>query len=205
MTKKAVRLILSCSLAAVLVACYINALDEITLFVTPAQLREDAYAVQSNEHGIAARDRGAFHWELIPSVGRKLRTLAFKFLQGQEGMLMLLRHLSYLQKEGTRRSSRLAAVSTFDSFVQQGGDPPFFMSRATRTSLRMLLLIRVHVLKRVGVVFSNHSEVDFAVKPGNCVAQMIVQVNATPEVTEVEDLDTIASGGGGGGFGSTGV
>ncbi|XP_037426539.1 uncharacterized protein LOC119291838 isoform X1 [Triticum dicoccoides] len=30
------------------------------------------------------------------SVGRKLGTLASKFLQGSEGMLMLLRHLSYL-------------------------------------------------------------------------------------------------------------
>ncbi|EMS62343.1 Deoxyuridine 5'-triphosphate nucleotidohydrolase [Triticum urartu] len=41
----------------------------------------------------------------------------------------------------------------------------------------------------VGVVLFNHSETDFIVKPGNRVAQMIVQVITTPEVAEVEDLD----------------
>ena len=41
----------------------------------------------------------------------------------------------------------------------------------------------------VGVVLFNHSEVDFAVKPGDRVTQMIVQVIATSEVIEVEDLD----------------
>ena len=35
----------------------------------------------------------------------------------------------------------------------------------------------------------NHSETDFAVKPGCYVAQMIVQVISTPEVADVEDLD----------------
>ena len=35
----------------------------------------------------------------------------------------------------------------------------------------------------------NHSEADFAVKPGGHVAQMIVQVISTPEVADVEDLD----------------
>nr|XP_020173696.1 deoxyuridine 5'-triphosphate nucleotidohydrolase [Aegilops tauschii subsp. strangulata] len=102
-------------------------------------------------------------------------------------MLMLLRHVSYLQKEGTRPSSRPVAVSSFDSFVQQGGDLPFFTSRATR-------VIDAEYRCPVGVVLFNHSEVDFAVKPGDCVAQMIVQVIATPEVTEVEDLDTTVWG-----------
>ena len=41
----------------------------------------------------------------------------------------------------------------------------------------------------VGVVLFNHSETDFIVKPGDRVAQMIVQVITTPEVAEVEDLD----------------
>ena len=51
----------------------------------------------------------------------------------------------------------------------------------------------------------NPSEPDFTVKPGDCVAQMIVQVIATPEVAEVEDLDANATVLGEGGFGSTGV
>uniref|UniRef100_A0A453H1T0 Deoxyuridine 5'-triphosphate nucleotidohydrolase n=1 Tax=Aegilops tauschii subsp. strangulata TaxID=200361 RepID=A0A453H1T0_AEGTS len=55
----------------------------------------------------------------------------------------------------------------------------------------------------VGVVLFNHSEVDFVVKPGDRVAQMIIQVIATPEVAEVEDLDATVRGEGG--FGSTGV
>uniref|UniRef100_M8BFS2 dUTP diphosphatase n=1 Tax=Aegilops tauschii TaxID=37682 RepID=M8BFS2_AEGTA len=41
----------------------------------------------------------------------------------------------------------------------------------------------------VGIVFFNHSEADFSVKPDDRAAQMIVQVIATPEVAEVEDLD----------------
>jgi dUTPase len=41
----------------------------------------------------------------------------------------------------------------------------------------------------VGVVLFNHSETDFAVKPGDRVTEMIVQVIATPKVTKVEDLD----------------
>ena len=70
----------------------------------------------------------------------------------------------------------------------------------------------MHVLKRVidadyrcpvGVVLFNHSEVDFAVKSGDRVAQMIVQVIVTPEAAEVEDLDSIIWGEGG--FGSTSV
>ena len=40
----------------------------------------------------------------------------------------------------------------------------------------------------------NHSEADFAVKPGCHVAQMIVQVISTPEVAKVEDLDAIVRG-----------
>ncbi|KAL6593794.1 hypothetical protein ACP70R_048695 [Stipagrostis hirtigluma subsp. patula] len=55
----------------------------------------------------------------------------------------------------------------------------------------------------VGVILFNHSDTDFAVKPGDRIAQMIIQVIQTPEVAEVEDLDATVRGEGG--FGSTGV
>lgn len=55
----------------------------------------------------------------------------------------------------------------------------------------------------VGVILFNHSDADFAVKPGDRIAQMIIEVIATPEVAEVEDLDATLRGDGG--FGSTGV
>ena len=51
----------------------------------------------------------------------------------------------------------------------------------------------------VGVVLFNNSEADFAVKPGNRVTQMIVQVIAMPEVAEVEDLESPSGGHRGGG------
>ncbi|KAH7566424.1 hypothetical protein ACOSP7_022897 [Xanthoceras sorbifolium] len=55
----------------------------------------------------------------------------------------------------------------------------------------------------VGVVLLNHSDVDFEVKCGDRIAQLILQKIVTPEVLEVEDLDsTVRSTGG---FGSTGV
>uniref|UniRef100_A0A8R7UV81 Uncharacterized protein n=1 Tax=Triticum urartu TaxID=4572 RepID=A0A8R7UV81_TRIUA len=52
---------------------------------------------------------------------------------GRDNICIVLEswHLSYLQKEGTRPSSCLAVVSSFDSFLQHGGDMPFFTSRAT--------------------------------------------------------------------------
>ncbi|CAM0951437.1 unnamed protein product [Alopecurus aequalis] len=56
----------------------------------------------------------------------------------------------------------------------------------------------------VGVLLFNHSDVDFAVRPGDRVAQMVIERVATPEVAEiVDDLDDTARGQGG--FGSTGV
>uniref|UniRef100_A0A8R7TB69 dUTP diphosphatase n=1 Tax=Triticum urartu TaxID=4572 RepID=A0A8R7TB69_TRIUA len=55
----------------------------------------------------------------------------------------------------------------------------------------------------MGIALFNHSEADFSVKPGDCIAQMIVQVIATPEVAEVEDLDATVRREGG--FMSTGV
>ncbi|KAE8785960.1 Translational activator GCN1 [Hordeum vulgare] len=92
-------------------------------------------------------------------------------------------HLSYLQNVGTRPSSRLAAVSSLDSFMQQGGDPIFFTSRATR-------VIDADYRGLVGAVLFKDSGTDFAVKPDDRVGQMIIKVIASPGVAEVEDLDT---------------
>ena len=56
----------------------------------------------------------------------------------------------------------------------------------------------------VGVLLFNHSDADFAVRPGDRVAQMVLERVATPEVAEVDDdLDGTARGQGG--CGSTGV
>ncbi|KAM0836539.1 hypothetical protein ACQ4PT_062265 [Festuca glaucescens] len=55
----------------------------------------------------------------------------------------------------------------------------------------------------VGVLLFNHSDADFAVRPGDRVAQMVVERVAAPEVAEVDDLDATVRGDGG--FGSTGV
>ncbi|VAH67687.1 unnamed protein product [Triticum turgidum subsp. durum] len=46
----------------------------------------------------------------------------------------------------------------------------------------------------VGSVLFNDSEVDLAVKTGDRVAQMIIQVISTPEVAEEEDLDATVRG-----------
>ncbi|KAF7086674.1 hypothetical protein CFC21_089949 [Triticum aestivum] len=125
------------------------------------------------------------------------KLLSFQiYLQGPEGMLMLRRHLSYLQKERTRPSSCLVAVSSFDSFVQQRGDLAFFMSLAKR-------VIDTDYDSLVGVVLFNHLEVDFDVKPIDRAARMIVHVIMMPDIAEVEHLDTIFQREGG--FGSSGV
>ncbi|GAV66328.1 dUTPase domain-containing protein [Cephalotus follicularis] len=55
----------------------------------------------------------------------------------------------------------------------------------------------------VGVILFNHSDVDFEVKVGDRIAQLIIEKIMTPEVLVVEDLDSTARGDGG--FGSTGV
>ncbi|KAK2988728.1 hypothetical protein RJ640_020993 [Escallonia rubra] len=55
----------------------------------------------------------------------------------------------------------------------------------------------------VGVILFNHSDVDFEVKVGDRIAQLIIEKISTPEVTEVDDLDETVRGAGG--FGSTGV
>ncbi|KAL0325734.1 UNVERIFIED_CONTAM: Deoxyuridine 5'-triphosphate nucleotidohydrolase [Sesamum radiatum] len=55
----------------------------------------------------------------------------------------------------------------------------------------------------VGVILFNHSDVDFEVKSGDRIAQLIIEKVVTPEVTEVDDLDSTHRGSAG--FGSTGV
>ncbi|KAK2980663.1 hypothetical protein RJ640_011471 [Escallonia rubra] len=55
----------------------------------------------------------------------------------------------------------------------------------------------------VGVILFNHSDADFEVKVGDRIAQLIIQKIVTPEVTEVDDLDSTVRGING--FGSTGV
>ena len=41
----------------------------------------------------------------------------------------------------------------------------------------------------VGVILFNHSDVDFEVKVGDRIAQLIIEKIVTPNVMEVEDLD----------------
>ncbi|KAH9603523.1 hypothetical protein KSS87_019847 [Heliosperma pusillum] len=55
----------------------------------------------------------------------------------------------------------------------------------------------------VGVILFNHSDVDFEVKEGDRIAQLIIEKIMTPDVFEVEDLNSTVRGAGG--FGSTGV
>ncbi|KAM6579925.1 hypothetical protein CsatA_003699 [Cannabis sativa] len=55
----------------------------------------------------------------------------------------------------------------------------------------------------VGVILFNFSDVDFEVKVGDRIAQLIIEKIITPDVMEVEDLDATVRGSGG--FGSTGV
>lgn len=55
----------------------------------------------------------------------------------------------------------------------------------------------------VGVILFNFSDVDFQIKRGDRVAQLILERILTPEVVEVESLDDTDRGAGG--FGSTGV
>lgn len=55
----------------------------------------------------------------------------------------------------------------------------------------------------IGVILYNHSDVDFEVKIGDRIAQLIIEKIVTPDVVEVEDLDSTSRGEGG--FGSTGI
>lgn len=55
----------------------------------------------------------------------------------------------------------------------------------------------------VGVILFNHSEVDFEVKRGDRIAQLILEKISMADTVEVDDLDDTERGAGG--FGSTGV
>ncbi|KAJ6403607.1 hypothetical protein OIU84_011923 [Salix udensis] len=49
----------------------------------------------------------------------------------------------------------------------------------------------------VGVILFNHSDVDFEVKVGDRIAQLIIEMIVTPNGVEVEDLDATVRGAGG--------
>ncbi|KAJ5278640.1 putative deoxyuridine 5'-triphosphate nucleotidohydrolase [Penicillium angulare] len=55
----------------------------------------------------------------------------------------------------------------------------------------------------VKVLLFNHSDVDFPVKEGDRIAQLVLERIYTPEVTVVEELEESVRGAGG--FGSTGI
>ncbi|KAE8691238.1 Deoxyuridine 5'-triphosphate nucleotidohydrolase [Hibiscus syriacus] len=55
----------------------------------------------------------------------------------------------------------------------------------------------------LGVILFNYSDVDFEVKVGDRIAQLIIEKIITLDILEVEDLDATIRGAGG--FGSTGV
>ena len=55
----------------------------------------------------------------------------------------------------------------------------------------------------VGIILFNYSDEAFEVKPGDRIAQLILEKIVTPEVLLVDDLDSTVRGAGG--FGSTGV
>jgi len=55
----------------------------------------------------------------------------------------------------------------------------------------------------VGVVLFNHSDVDYVVRCGDRVAQLIIEKIETPDLVQVEKIDD-ATERGSGGFGSTG-
>ena len=55
----------------------------------------------------------------------------------------------------------------------------------------------------VCAILINHSKVDFVVKRGERIAQMVIAKHEQAKITVVEDLDETARGSGG--FGSTGV
>lgn len=55
----------------------------------------------------------------------------------------------------------------------------------------------------VNVILFNHSDVDFQIKAGDRIAQLVLERIVTPDVEEVAELDDTERGAGG--FGSTGV
>uniref|UniRef100_A0A453LXV4 dUTP diphosphatase n=1 Tax=Aegilops tauschii subsp. strangulata TaxID=200361 RepID=A0A453LXV4_AEGTS len=71
-------------------------------------------------------------------------------------------NINYARIRGRRGAGLLHVSGECLPWIQQEGDPAFFMSRATR-------VIDADYHSPVGVVLFNHSEADFAVKPGDCV------------------------------------
>lgn len=57
----------------------------------------------------------------------------------------------------------------------------------------------------LGVILMNHSSVDFAVKRGMKVAQLVLKKFETAELVEDNNLDAVETKRGSGGFGSTGL
>ena len=55
----------------------------------------------------------------------------------------------------------------------------------------------------VGVILINNSDEDFTVKPGDRVAQLIIEVILRPDIRVVSEIDETVRGSGG--FGSTGI
>jgi dUTPase len=58
-------------------------------------------------------------------------------------------------------------------------------------------------IRSLGVVLFNHGEVDFEVKRGDRIAQLILERICMADIVEVEELSSTERGAGG--FGSTGV
>ncbi|EGF76528.1 hypothetical protein BATDEDRAFT_14775 [Batrachochytrium dendrobatidis JAM81] len=139
--------------------------------------------------------------------------------------LLLVKRLSefaQLPKRGSVDAAGYDLCSAHDAVIPAKGKtvvptdlsialPPFTYGRvAPRSGLAVKNFIDVGagVVDRdyrgpLGIVLFNFSDVDFQVKRGDRIAQLIVERIAMPEVTEVEDLD--ATDRGQGGFGSTGV
>jgi dUTP pyrophosphatase len=55
---------------------------------------------------------------------------------------------------------------------------------------------------QVGVLLYNHANTDFEVKEGDRVAQLVLEKIETPDVVQVDELESTIRGSGG--FGSTG-
>ncbi|XP_020148843.1 deoxyuridine 5'-triphosphate nucleotidohydrolase-like [Aegilops tauschii subsp. strangulata] len=87
--------------------------------------------------------------------------------------------------------------------VEEDDDSAVLLARPLAQMLHSLGVIDADYRGPVGLVLFNHSEADFAMKPGGHITQMILQVIATLKVAEVEDLDATVRGEGG--FGSIGV
>ncbi|KAI3717689.1 hypothetical protein L1987_69463 [Smallanthus sonchifolius] len=143
------------------------------------------------------------------------------------GNLILTAHKPYLHLQfhpfrlsttinGSSKSFASAMAQTFNSNPET--EEPTLFSNATETKVpaRGKALVPTDLSIAVpegtyafyskgpvGVILFNYSDVDFEVKAGDRIAQLIIEKIKTPEVVEVDDLDSTVRGAGG--FGSTGV